>query len=90
MKRETKEEVSLDIEIQNPLKVKTFTRDDGQNITMITFLCKPLSNSIVLSEEHTEFIWLPLNESISKIYSGFSDDIKIIQRFFKSNKENNL
>ena len=54
LKRETKEETGVDIEVLNPLRVHHFTRDDDQKITMITFLCKPLSNSVVLSKEHTD------------------------------------
>ncbi|MBI2573837.1 MAG: NUDIX domain-containing protein [Candidatus Wildermuthbacteria bacterium] len=56
--REAKEEVSLDIAIVFPLLVQHFTRDDGQTITMIIFLCKPLSDSVKLSEEHAEYRWV--------------------------------
>ena len=57
LKRKTKEETNIDIEIMNPLDVQHFIRDDNQIITMLIFLCKPLHNNIKLSEEHTEFQW---------------------------------
>lgn len=58
MKREAKEETGLDIEIKLPLDIQHFTRDDGQEITMIIFLCEPTSDNIKLSEEHQEFKWV--------------------------------
>ena len=61
VKRETKEESHLDIEIVLPLDIHHFVRQDGQKITMIIFLCTPLSDDIVLSEEHTEYKWVDTN-----------------------------
>ena len=82
LKRETKEETGLDIEILNPLNIQYFTREDGQKITMLIFLCKPLSNSIRLSEEHTEYIWADLDEALSKIHQGFHQEINIYKNNF--------
>lgn len=59
--RETKEETGLEIEIQKPLDVHFFTREDGQVITLMIFLCSPKSEEITLSEEHTEYQWLKLD-----------------------------
>ena len=36
----------------------------GQKITMIIFLCKPTSNNIQLSEEHTEHCWQHVDSGI--------------------------
>ena len=59
LKRETKEETNLDIDILLPIGTQHFTRDDGQRITMIIFLCKPLTNNIVMSKaQHTEYKWV--------------------------------
>ena len=58
--RETKEETNLDIEIGIPLDVQHFTRQDGQVITLLFFLCKKLSEEIKLSEEHQEYKWIDL------------------------------
>lgn len=59
--REIKEETGLEAEIIRPLAVQHFTRDDGQIITMIIFLCRPQTETIALSEEHTEYQWLKLD-----------------------------
>jgi 8-oxo-dGTP diphosphatase len=62
VEREAEEEIGIDIDILLPIEIQHFTRDDGQIITMIIFLCKPLTDDIKLSEEHTEFKWLDINE----------------------------
>ncbi len=74
LKRETKEETGLDIEIVMPLDVHHFTRDDWQRITMIIFLCKALSNDVRLSEEHTEFKWQRIEKD--KLPEWLGDSIK--------------
>jgi len=71
LKRETKEETGLDIEVVQPLHIQHFTRDDGQKITMLIFVCKPVSEKVVLSEEHTEFEWLPMDKAKEKICNHF-------------------
>ena len=84
LKRETKEETNLSIDVLNPLKVHHFTRDDGQIITLISFLCKPLTTSILLSEEHSEFEWCLLDEAISKVHPAFQDEINLFKKYFNS------
>lgn len=83
LKRETKEETGLEIDMLNPLRVHHFTRDDGQKITMITFLCKPLSKSVVLSKEHTEYLWINLDEASSKLHPAFHKDVEIFKEIFE-------
>ena len=87
LKRETKEETNIDIEILNPLKVHHFTRDDGQDITMISFLCRPKSHSVALSKEHTEYRWLEVDRAISEIHKGFKEDVEIFKEKFSKNKK---
>ena len=62
LRRETKEETRLDIEILLPIDVQHFTRDDGQVITMIIFLCRPLTDRVVLSKEHAEYRWVSIRD----------------------------
>jgi 8-oxo-dGTP diphosphatase len=82
LKRETKEETGLDIEIKHPIRVHHFIREDNQKITMITFFCKPISNSIKLSEEHTEHEWCNLETAKEKIHNAFIKDINIFKENF--------
>jgi len=85
LKRETKQETGLEIEILNPLKVHHFIRDDQQKITMITFYCKPLTYLINLSEEHVDYQWIKIDNSFSILHPAFHEDIKIYQNYFKRN-----
>lgn len=62
MRREVKEETGLDVVINMTLDTQQFTRQDGQHITMIFFLCTPTSTNIQLSEEHTEYAWKTPND----------------------------
>ncbi|MBI4433372.1 NUDIX domain-containing protein [Candidatus Uhrbacteria bacterium] len=59
--REIREEVGIAATVDLPLDVHHFTRQDGQVITMLVFLCHPQSTNIVLSEEHTEYQWVPID-----------------------------
>lgn len=82
--RETKEETNLDIEVLNSMQVLHFTRQDKENITMIIFLAKPLSKNIKLSEEHTEYVWININEAKSIINEKFFDVIDIYKKYFEN------
>lgn len=80
LKREIRGETGLEIEILIPLAVNYFTRDDGQVITLLIFLCKPLSGEISLSHEHTEYKWVDLASN----KSGFPSWLhSVIDNYFK-------
>jgi len=73
IKRETREETGLEIEVILPIGTKHFTRDDGQVVTGITFLCEPKHKNakITLSEEHTEYKWEEVGKARGIVYPGF-------------------
>jgi len=81
LKRETKEETNLDIEIISPINVQHFTRDDDQKITMLIFLCKPSHNNLKISEEHIEYSWVNLNQK-ETIPSWLNEPCRNFQRYF--------
>lgn len=74
MKREAREEIGIEVEVKEPISVKHFTRQDGQVVTMIIFLCKPLSKDVKISEEHEEFKWIDLNSENEKLISYLGHD----------------
>jgi 8-oxo-dGTP diphosphatase len=80
--REISEEAGLRIEVVAPLNVHHFTRDDGQTITMITFLSKPISKEVRLSDEHTDYEWIPIKDARSKLTDFFHADLERYERFF--------
>jgi len=73
LKREVKEETGLEVEVDMPFGTKHYTRDDGQTVTGITFLCKlkKQNQKVVLSEEHTEYLWEEVEKAREIVYPGF-------------------
>ena len=84
LKRETKEETNLDIDIVSPLHVQHFTRDDGQKITMLIFFCRPKNIDLRLSEEHTEHSWVNLDQK-EKIPSWLSEPCMNFEKYYFKN-----
>jgi len=69
LKREIMEETGLNVEISVPFEAHTFTRDDGQFIIMISYACKLSGQQkIKLSEEHTSFEWVNVDEVASRAH----------------------
>jgi len=85
VKREAKEEVNLDIEIILPIDVQHFTRQDGQVITMIIYLCRPVSEEVKLSEEHTEYKWVNLDNLDDSFPKWIVPVLKNIKKFHLDN-----
>lgn len=77
IKRETKEETGLDIEVLHPINIRHFERDDRQTITMIVFLCKPLHDNVIISNEHSDFDWIELENCKEKLTSFFHKEADI-------------
>ncbi|OGE83240.1 MAG: hypothetical protein A3B10_01120 [Candidatus Doudnabacteria bacterium RIFCSPLOWO2_01_FULL_44_21] len=78
--RETKEEIGCEIEIVMPISVHHFVRDDGQKITLTIYWCKFLGGKIKLSEEHTEYRWVPLDEAPLQLSKFFQPTFANLKR----------
>lgn len=74
--RETKEETGLDIAVLFPLGVQHFTRQDGQVINLIFFLCEKKSSNIKLSHEHIEYLWVDINSNEFEFPKWFKPVLK--------------
>jgi len=73
--REVKEEVGIDIEAKEPVSVEHFTRDDGQKITMLVFNARPFSEKVRLGNEHSQYEWVPLDKSKTKLSSWWHSNV---------------
>ena len=82
LKRETKEETGLDIDIIQPLTIRHFTREDGQKITMIIFLCRAMSTSMQLSKEHTAHDWIDLQQDNLKLSQWYNKEVHTYRKNF--------
>ena len=83
VKREVREETQLEVIVQEPLGVRSFTRDDGQHITMIVFRCSPETYDVILSEEHTDFVWKPVSEARDMLHPAFASQIDAWEAYYK-------
>ena len=79
LKRETKEETGLEIEILHQLCIHEFTREDGQEIKMTTYLCRSLSHSVVLSKEHIDYAWLDFSKAAERIHKAFLEELDVLR-----------
>lgn len=61
LKREVREETGMQIEIQVPVNV-WFGNFQGKTFLSIDYLCAASGNNLQLSNEHTDFKWLTLQE----------------------------
>lgn len=86
LKREVEEETGLKVRIMNPLKVHHFTRDDGQRITMIVFLCGADTDSVRLSGEHVAHVWMDTETARLQIVADFHEEVDIYNKLFKGRK----
>lgn len=69
--REVKEEVGIDIFIEKLLYATTFKTDPSRQVVIIAYKCHTKSTNIVLSEEHSDYIWVTKD----KIQELLSPDI---------------
>lgn len=71
LKREVYEETGLNINIENIISISSgINEKKKKQYISIVYLCKYNSGDILLSDEHTDYIWLNINEaeSYEKIY----------------------
>lgn len=67
--REVKEEVGIDITIEKLLYSNTFLTSSSRQIVIIVYICNTEQENIILSDEHTDFIWaskVELRENLNK------------------------
>jgi len=72
--REVKEETGFDVIVQAPLSVRHFTRQDGQTITLIVFVCEITGGTISVSEEHQHVQFVPLDQYTQFIDPWYYDE----------------
>ncbi|GAA0329855.1 NUDIX domain-containing protein [Bacillus carboniphilus] len=60
--REAKEEVGLDIQVEELLYATTFNTSSTRQVVLLTFRCSCKENTITLSNEHSEFYWANKDE----------------------------
>lgn len=57
LKREIMEEAGLQVTVERLLYANGFIKHARRHVVVLTWLCKAQSEQVILSNEHTEFIW---------------------------------
>jgi 8-oxo-dGTP diphosphatase len=78
--RELREETGLYIRPILPLSVRHFIRDDEQIITMLIFFCKLSGGDLRLSDEHSTFDWVDIENCKEKLSSFFHKEADIYKK----------
>jgi 8-oxo-dGTP diphosphatase len=80
VKRETMEETGLEIDVLHPINVRHFVRADDQTITLIVFLCRTNSDTVQISDEHSAYEWIPMEQCKERLTTFFHEEV---DRFHK-------
>lgn len=83
LKREVREETGLDVEIGQIIGVEEwFPVIQGQkhHIVAMFFLCKPVTDDVTLSDEHSDYEWVMPKDLIS--YDIVEQENNILKQFF--------
>jgi mutator protein MutT len=78
--REIREETGMYIDVKYPMSVRHFERADGQIITMLVFLCGVKGGDLKISEEHSNFEWIDMENCEEKLTEFFHKEIQIYRR----------
>ncbi len=76
LEREVAEETGLKVKVGKPLSVWDYLRPTEQ-IIGITFACDYVSGDVTLSDEHSDYAWLSLDEiKAKKIFPELLEELK--------------
>lgn len=81
--REIREETGMYVDVICPMSVRHFSRDDGQIITMLVFLCKPKGGYLKLSNEHTQYDWINIDDCKEKLTDFFHKEVDVFRKLNK-------
>jgi 8-oxo-dGTP diphosphatase len=83
LKREISEETGLEVTVDRLLFATTFQTHEYRQVVIINYLCKSNTDKVILSEEHTEYVWADkeiLKQRLSKRMLKDLDDNKILEQ----------
>jgi 8-oxo-dGTP diphosphatase len=83
LRREIQEETGLEVEVKEPFNVFTFTKDTGEFMVGITFICNYSSGEVALSNEHSEYRWIKPEDfkHLSSVPSLYDEIEKYAQKY---------
>lgn len=76
LKREILEETGLTVQVEELLYVSTFFTSPVRQVIIITYLCTPETDTISLSEEHSESMWAGKTELLKYLNPDILKDFE--------------
>lgn len=83
--REVRKEVGLDILIEKLLYATTFKTDPSRQVVLLAYKCRAKSTDVILSEEHSEYLWVSkeeLRKLLSKLIIDDMDKYNVFPETF--------
>lgn len=75
--REIKEEVGLDVTVDRILYATTFKTDPTRQVVILTYLCRSQNREVVLSKEHSDYLWSTKDQLRSLLTPEIISDFEI-------------
>jgi len=75
LKREIKEEVGLDVSIEELLYATTFKTHEHRQLVLLTYLCTAESAKVKLSTEHQNFLWANKSQMLEMLHEPIITDL---------------
>ncbi|MBS2967581.1 NUDIX domain-containing protein [Metabacillus sp. KIGAM252] len=74
--REIKEETGLTVHIEKILYASTFKTDPTRQVVLITYLCSTQEREVILSKEHTDYLWATKEQTMLKLPTEILEDFE--------------
>lgn len=74
--REVKEEAGIEVSVEKLLFATTFFTDPHRQIVLLTYLCRATDDQVILSEEHSEYMWATQSELYHYLPMTIINDFK--------------
>jgi 8-oxo-dGTP diphosphatase len=88
LKRETREEVGLEIKNINYVTSLVYIRPDGIPCLIISLYAEPKKGEIRLSDELTEYKWVSLEEAKTyDLIEGIYEELEILEKHLKQGSD---
>ncbi|MFC1682053.1 NUDIX domain-containing protein [Nanoarchaeota archaeon] len=84
--REIREETGLYVDVSVPMTVRHFKRQDNQIITMLIFLCYVKGGYLKISEEHSEYKWMEIDDYKEELTDFFHKEVLVYKKLNSKEK----
>lgn len=81
LERETLEESGLNITIRKILYTSTFKTNPMRQVIFLVYLCEAINTNVILSNEHTDYLWASTDQLRSFLPKGIINDLEKNQVF---------